>query len=155
MSLEKFCHRTVVSVSPTDNIQEACQLLRTKNIGCLLAEEDGKLCGILTDRDIALRVVGEGKDPKWTRVREVMTPNPVRIAVDKSLHELTSMMHAHHIRRVPIVDEEGKAIGIVTFDDLLALLGDELSDMGQTVREAFLAKPVMTGPEGYDWWASF
>ena len=77
MSLQKFCERPVVTVSPEQNITAACQLLREKNVGCLVAVENGKLCGILTDRDIALKVSGEKKDPQQTTVRAVMTENPL------------------------------------------------------------------------------
>ncbi len=81
-----------------------------------------------------------------------MTPNPVSISAEKGLHELTSPMHAHHVRRVPIVDKEHRVIGIVTRDGLVALLGDEMSDMGKTVSQAFFRKPAQA-PEPY-WWES-
>ena len=132
MSLQRFCQRPTFAISPEKTVVEGCQLLQENNVGCLLVEEWDKLCGIVTDRDIALRVTGQRKDPRQTRMREVMTPNPVRISVDRSLHELTALMHAHHVRRVPIVDKSDKVIGIVTLDDLMALLGDEMSDMGKT-----------------------
>lgn len=136
MSLEQFCRRPVVAVSPERNILEACQLLEKENIGCVVAQEDGKVCGILTDRDIALKVTGQNKDPSQTKVEEVMTPNPIRISVDKSLAELTDLMRSIHVRRIPIVDDRGRAVGMVTLDDLIALLGDEIWDMGKTVTDA-------------------
>jgi CBS domain-containing protein len=135
MSLREFCKRPVVTVSPRNNILEACRLLEKHNIGCLVAQEDGRISGILTDRDIALKVTGGRKDPQMTKVGEIMSQNPVRIAVDKNIHELTSLMHAHHVRRVPIVDGGDKALGIVTMDDLIALLADEMLDLGKTVSE--------------------
>src|SRR5215813_3269544 len=125
MSLQKFCERPLVTISPEQNIVEACQALREKNIGCLVAVEDGKLRGILTDRDIALKVVGEKKDPQKTKVRDVMTANPAHIGVQRTLHDLTSLMHAQHVRRVPIVDGD-KVVGLITLDDLLILLGQEM-----------------------------
>jgi len=155
MSLERFCQRPIVTIAPDKTIPEACQLLQERNIGCLLVEEHGKLCGILTDRDIALRVTGRGKDPQLTNVGSVMTANPVRIPVTSTLHELTVLMHSQHVRRVPIVDETGRAIGIVTLDDLLVLLSDEMSDLAKTVSEAFFRKPAEVEAEDYHWWASY
>jgi CBS domain-containing protein len=154
MSLERFCKRPIVTVAPEQAIPVACQLLEKHNIGCLLVEEQGKLCGILTDRDIALRVIGDGRDAEQTTVRQVMTGNPVHISVESTLHELTALMHKHHVRRVPIIDEAGRAIGIVTLDDLLALLSDEMSDMGKAVSEAFFRKPVEAEVEAeeFHWW---
>ena len=102
MSLQKFCQQSVVTISSDKNIRQACQLLRTHNIGCIIAAEEGKLSGILTDRDLALRVTGENEDPECTTGREVMTPEPIHIAVDKSLHELTALMHTHRARRLPV-----------------------------------------------------
>jgi CBS domain-containing protein len=125
-----------VTISPEQNILEACRLMRERNIGCLVADAEGKMSGILTDRDVALKVTGEAKDPRQTRVREIMTPNPVCISVEKNLHDLTALMHTHHVRRVPVVNGVDKALGIVTMDDLIALLADEMSDLGKTISEA-------------------
>jgi CBS domain-containing protein len=152
MSLQRFCKRPIVTIAPEKTISEACQLLEERNVGCLLVEKQGKLCGILTDRDIALRVVGQGKEPRLIQVGAVMTPNPVCISVDSTLHELTMRMHSQHVRRVPIIDATGRALGIVTLDDLLMLLGDEMSDLAKTVSEAFFRKPAEVEPEEFHWW---
>jgi CBS domain-containing protein len=126
-----------VRISPETNITEACQLMEQNNIGCLIAERDGKLCGIVTDRDIALRVVGAKRDPDKTMVKDIMTPDPIRISVDKDLRRLTAMMHAYHVRRVPIVNGFDTTLGIVTLDDLIAQLGDEMSEIGKAISEEF------------------
>jgi CBS domain-containing protein len=155
MSLQRFCTRPTVTIAPEKTVREACQLLGERNVGCLLVEEQGQLCGILTDRDIALRVTGQGKDPQLTHVGAVMTLNPVRLPVDSTLHELTMLMHGQHVRRVPIIDATGRAIGIVTLDDLLALLGDEMSDLAKTVSEVFFRTPAGGETEAYRWWATY
>jgi CBS domain-containing protein len=137
MSLENFCRKPLIKVSPETNVAEACRLMEQNNVGSLVAEKDGKLCGIITDRDIALRVVGALKDPQTTLVKEVMTPDPIRISVDKTLRHLTSLMHAYHVRRVPVVNGFDTTVGIVTLDDLIAELGDEMSDIGKAIAEEF------------------
>jgi CBS domain-containing protein len=154
MSLQRFCEWSIVTIPPETTIVEACQLPEEHGIGCFLVEEQGTLCGILTDGDIALRVTGRGRDPQQTTVWDIMTPNPVRIPVDSTLHELTMLMHRQHVRRMPIIDASGKAIGIVTLADLLVLLGDEMSDTAKTVTETFLHRPLATEPEAYHWWAT-
>jgi signal-transduction protein with cAMP-binding, CBS, and nucleotidyltransferase domain len=116
------------------------------NLGCLMVEEEGKLCGILTDRDIALKVTEARKDPEQTTVREVMTTNPACISVDKGLPDLTALMHSRQVRRVPIVDGEDKLIGMVTLDDLLVLLSEEMADMSQSVSAAIFRKPIEAVP---------
>ena len=59
------------------------------------------MCGILTDRDIAMKVAGEERDPLTTMVEEVMTRDPVRISVDREVRDVMSLMHTHHVRRIP------------------------------------------------------
>jgi CBS domain-containing protein len=154
MSLQRFCKRPTVIIAPEKTIWEAYQLLEDRNVGWLVVEEQGKLSGILPDRDIALRVVEQGKDPRLTHVGAVMTPNPVRIPVDSTLHELTILMHSRHVRRVPIIDTSGRAIGVGTLDDLLVLLGDEMSDLAKTVAEAFFRQPADVKAEHYHRWAT-
>jgi CBS domain-containing protein len=135
MSLQTFCGKRLVTISPERSIAEACWLMKQKNVGCLIAEHQGKLCGIITDRDIALKVTGEEKDPLTTMVQEIMTSDPVRISVDKDLPDLVSLMHSRHVRRVPIVDGAELTLGIVTLDDLIALFGYEMSEIGKAISE--------------------
>ena len=137
MSLVHFCQKPLVKVSPNCVITEACRLMEHNNVGCLVAEQDGKLRGIVTDRDIALKVAGAQRDPRATRVEDIMTRDPVRISVNSDLHHLTALMHAYHVRRVPIVDGADTPLGIVTMDDLIALLSEEMSEIGKTISEEF------------------
>ena len=137
MSLQSFCGKRLATISPERSIAEACWLMKEKNVGCLIAEYQGKLCGIITDRDIALKVTGEEKDPLTTMVQEIMTSDPVRISVDKDLPDLVSLMHSRHVRRVPIVDGAELTLGIVTLDDLIALFGYEMSEIGRAISEEY------------------
>jgi CBS domain-containing protein len=137
MSLQNYCQKPVIRVAPDTNITEACQLMEQNNVGCLIVEREGRLCGIVTDRDIALRVAGAKRDSDKTLVKDIMTPDPIRISVDKNLHHLTAMMHAYHVRRVPIVNGFDTTLGIVTLDDLIAQLGDEMSEIGKAISEEF------------------
>ena len=150
MSLQQFCERSVVTISPDQSVAEACRLLQEKNVGCVVATDGDQVRGILTDRDIALKVAGEKRDAQRTTVREVMRANPICISVNKSLHDLTAVMHAHHVRRVPIVDAGDKVVGIVTLDDLLVLLSEEMSDMGKGISGALFRKPSPSEPAETD-----
>jgi CBS domain-containing protein len=137
MSLETFCRKPLFKVEQDTSITEACELMAQNNIGCLVVEQNGKLCGIITDRDIALRVAGTAKDSQTTRVKEIMTPDPIRISADKDLTQLTALMHAYHVRRVPIVNGFDTTLGIVTLDDLVAQLGAEMWQIGRAISEEF------------------
>jgi CBS domain-containing protein len=137
MSLENFCRKPVVKILPEKSVAEACRVMEENNIGCLIVENDDKLCGIITDRDIALKVAGALRDPQKTAVKEIMTADPIRISVDKDLHHLTSLMHAFHVRRVPIVNGHDTIVGIITLDDIIALLANEMSAIGKTISDGF------------------
>lgn len=110
--------------------------MKDKNLGCLVVESHDKMCGILTDRDIAMKVAGEERDPLTTMVEEVMTRDPVRISVDRDVLDVMSLMHTHHVRRIPIMDSLETVLGIVTMDDLIALLGNEISQIGKLVSKS-------------------
>ena len=137
MSLENFCHKPVIKISSENNVAQACRMMEQNNIGCLIAEDNGKLCGIVTDRDIALKVAGALRDPEKTWVKDIMMSDPIRISVDKDLRYLTSLMHAFHVRRVPVVDGHDTIVGIITLDDIIALIGNEMSEIGQAISEGF------------------
>jgi CBS domain-containing protein len=135
MSLENFCRTPVYKISPDTAIVEACWLMEQNNVGCLVVEDEGQLRGVVTDRDIALRIAGARRDPQETKVKEIMTPDPIRVSVKSDLHHLTSLMHAYHVRRVPIVDGFDATVGIVTLDDLIVMLGDEMFDIGKAISQ--------------------
>jgi CBS domain-containing protein len=109
--------------------------MERNNVGCMVVQEEGEVCGILTDRDIALKVAGESRDARQTKVGQVMTPDPICISVDSSLHDLTRLMHTHHVRRVPIVNGANTVLGIVTLDDLISMLSNDMFEIGRTVSE--------------------
>ncbi len=137
MSLQNFCRKPLVKVEPDSTVAQACELMERHNVGSLVVEQNGKLCGIVTDRDIALRVAGARRDAETTRVKEIMTPDPIRISAHKDLPQLTALMHAYHVRRVPIVNGFDTALGIVTLDDLVARLGTEMWQIGKAISEEF------------------
>ena len=128
MSLDRF-RRDVQLAAEKDLIPDVARKMRDASVGCVVVARDGRPIGILTDRDIALRVVAEGRDPAVTRVSEVVTYDPIVLAVDADIATATALVRAHGIRRIPIVDASGQVVGIVTSDELLVLVGKELSDL--------------------------
>ena len=79
MSLERICSKTVVTISPDANVLEAAKLMQSKHIGCLVVIDESRPIGILTDRDIALKVVASEKKPAETAVKDIMTTNPTMV----------------------------------------------------------------------------
>lgn len=130
MSLSRFCH-PVVTARPDDLIAVVAQKLRDNRVGCVVLEREGKPFGILTDRDVTVRVVAEGLDPRITTAETVATLHPVVVRDVEGLETAARRMREHGVRRLPVVDADGNVCGIVTADDLVRILGRELGDIAE------------------------
>ena len=105
------------AVKQTDTLQDAARLMRSNDIGDVLVEgEDGRLVGIITDRDIAIRAVAEGRDSAST-IADLYTRDITALAPTDTVHDAVKLMRAGDVRRLPVV-ESGKAIGIVSLGDI-------------------------------------
>jgi CBS domain-containing protein len=111
---------------------EAAKLMKEADAGMIPVMTDGALVGTVTDRDIAVRVVAEGKDPRSTPVHEIASTDIVTIEPDRDLDEALQLMAKHQVRRLPVV-EDGRLIGILAQADV-AREGDE-EEVGRTVEE--------------------
>jgi CBS domain-containing protein len=133
MPITDFCNTPVVTISPDQQVLKAVKLMRNKNVGAVVITAQEKPVGILTDRDVVMRVTAEGREASTTRVRDVMTPNPVVISEEEGIWELIQIMKEHGKRRYPVVSGKGKLVGIITLDDLIALIGVEMSGLSQAI----------------------
>ena len=107
--------RTVEADKP---VADAAKLMRDEDVGLAPVVEGDRLVGTLTDRDIAIRVVAEGKDPASTTVREVASTEVVTVKPEQDLDEALRLMAEHQVRRVPVVEEDGRLIGVVAQADV-------------------------------------
>jgi CBS domain-containing protein len=98
-------------------VAEAARAMRDGDVGSVVVIENGAVAGILTDRDIAVRVVAQGLDPDATRVSEVATMRPVTLTVDQSVDDAIRLVREQNVRRI-IVLQDGRAAGIVSLGDL-------------------------------------
>ncbi len=118
----------VQTIGPEDSIEEAAQEMRDGDFGLVPVTEDGQLLGVITDRDIAVRAVAEGRDPS-TPVREVMSEGVVCASEDDSVEDAARIMSDHQIRRLPIVDADEQLVGIVSLGDFAV----DSADIGPVV----------------------
>ncbi len=109
--------KDVVTCQASDNLAQAARKMRDEDIGAVLVMQDGKLCGIVTDRDIAIRAVADGKDPNQVKLGDVCSQEVVSITPDKPVNEAVKMMRDKALRRLPVVDG-GKPVGVVSLGDL-------------------------------------
>jgi CBS domain-containing protein len=144
MSLIDFCRRDVVTVRPEATAQAAAEALRVRGVGALVVVADGaRPVGIVTDRDLVLRVIASERDPERTRVADVMTQPAFTAGPLDRIEATTARMRDLGVRRVPVVSPDGTLIGLLSADDLIELMGRELHDLGEALR-----KEVMASQEG-------
>ena len=110
--------REVLVASPDDTVQEAAQVMAQADAGVLSVGENDRIVGMLTDRDIAVRVVGAAKDPTKTKVREAMTPEVEYCFEDEELGSVAEKMAEQRLRRLPVLNREKRLVGIVSLGDM-------------------------------------
>lgn len=137
MKIGDVCNREVVFVNREVTVQAACKLMRHYHVGSLVVvdEVNGKRVplGIVTDRDIVVEINAMDLDGKVITAGDIMSPELVTAQESLGPQEAIELMRFKGVRRLPIVDEEGRLVGIVTIDDLLAVLADALFGISQVV----------------------
>ena len=127
---------------PGDMVSEAAQLMRSENVGSLPVIENAqtrKLVGMLTDRDLAMRIVAEGVDAKSTKVELVMTRAVVTCLAGDDFQKATDAMVEHQLRRIPVVDNDNKLVGIIAQADMATRV-DQPERTAQVLKEISQAR---------------
>ena len=127
MTAQEIINTTAVTVSPDESVLFAARLLSRYNIGALpVVSASGKLVGIITDRDIALRCVAAGSDPSETLISHVMSRRLVTIKSDCDLKEASSLMSFRQVRRMAVTDDDDRFVGMISLGDLAKIQGYEM-----------------------------
>lgn len=132
----------VETVEPSQPLLDAARLMKTGDFGSVPVVENGRLVGVLTDRDIVVRAVAQGLDPNSAQVGEIASTGPVTVEPDQDLAEALRLMAAHRVRRLPVVDE-GRLVGVLSQADV-ALEGND-KEVGDVVQE--ISQPTSTPRE--------
>jgi CBS domain-containing protein len=106
------------AVGPSTTVQEAAKLMRDEDVGPIPIVENGSVTGIVTDRDIVLNVVAEGKDSSSTPVSEIASRDLITVDPEQTLDEALRLMAQHQVRRLPVCEEDGRLVGIVAQADV-------------------------------------
>ena len=138
MSVGRICLRDVDLGQRDESACEAARRMQERGVGTLLVLDEARTpVGLVTDRDLALRVVALGRDPRRVTVREVMTEHLKTVNEGASIESALSLMRSAAVRRLPVVDDDGRLVGILSLDDILGLLAEEfVSIRGLLDREA-------------------
>ena len=105
-------------IRASESVRKAAELLARNNIGALPVEKEDRLIGMLTDRDIVVRVVAGGKDPAKTRVEDVVSDHVKYCYEDEEVEHVAENMHALLVRRLPVMNRDKRLVGIVSIDDI-------------------------------------
>lgn len=130
MAIGEVCNREVVVVSSGTSVSDAAQLMREHHVGdvVVVRQKDGRNepIGVVTDRDLVVEVIAEELDPVTLTVGEIMGRGVIVVKEDTGVFESIRYMRENGVRRMPVVDGSGGLAGIVSMDDLLELLSEEL-----------------------------
>ena len=135
MSVGDLCHRSVDVTRPDESVQMAARRMLDRNVGSLVVVNSlHQPVGIITDRDLTVRVLADGKSPLETTVADVMSANPDQIFETTAVEEALRVMRSGPYRRLPVIESSGRLVGIVTLDDILDLLSDEFRSIRTLLR---------------------
>ena len=132
MKVKEIMTAEPATIAPDATLGEVATLMRQEDCGSLPVVENGRLVGIVTDRDIVIRAVAAGKDPRTTRVSVVMSADPVTVKPEDLVQEAERVMGERQIRRVPVV-EDGKLVGILVTAQLAR--AESSRRTGETIKE--------------------
>jgi CBS domain-containing protein len=139
MKLSEIFAREVVTAAPEDTVATVAHLMQNHNVGTVVLVEGEKPVGIITDRDVAISLGAQGISPE-AEAESIMTSYIRTIPDDTGLFTLTQCMKEYEVRRLPIVDSEGHLVGLVSFDDLLPILGRELYNLAEGMERGLEVK---------------
>ena len=143
MRVSELMHTPPVTCRPNATIAEVARLMRDRNVGSvIIVDAVGYLAGIVTDRDVAVRGVGEGRSGDLA-VEYVMSRNVATVPLHADVADAAGVMAKRRVRRVPVVDEEDTPHGLVALDDLVRHLGREADAVADTVMVQVTNLPIL------------
>ena len=134
MPIERLIKRPVQSLPPDASCADAARLMRDTNVGSIVVTRDGRPLGMVTDRDLAVRVMAGGLDAERLPIGEMMSDEPIFLSGVRDIAQVVAAMRDLGVRRIPIVDAEGLLSGVVSLDDLVLLLADQLTGLAECIR---------------------
>ena len=142
MQVSEILTREVETIGPDTSAREAAQRMRSMDVGSLPVCDGRRLLGMVTDRDLTLRILAEGRDPNATPVQDAMTPDVAYAFEDDDVQRAADIMKERQIRRLPIVNREKHLVGILAIGDIATHATDQLS--GDTLEK--VSQPTHSQP---------
>lgn len=138
MKVSDLCRQDfVIGTGPEMTVRDAAARMAEDGVGSLIVvDHSGALVGIITDRDIVVRCTAQGLSPEKVAVEEAMSKPVVTISHKADLEDAARLMRRHEIRRLPVLDQHGKVLGMLSFDELLAKSAEVLTELAAIVNAA-------------------
>jgi len=133
MPVRDIARTAVVTAQQEQSAGNLATVMKEESVGSVIIIDEGRPVGIVTDRDLVLQVLEPRADPRETTAGEIMTETPVTLSVEEGIYDATETMYEHAVRRFPVVDADGTVAGIVTLDDFLVLLTDEMDHLSGVI----------------------
>lgn len=130
--LKNIINNKLIFVEPGANVREVSELMARENVGCVLVLQDSKPKGLVTDRDIVVHCVAEGHASENCMVDDVMSTDLQVVMETDGIFDCIRAMKTSQVRRLPVVDADGNAVGIVSFGDILRMLSREFAELTET-----------------------
>ena len=132
MKVKELMTQDPATLGPNATIGEAATLMKQEDCGSIPIVDDGRLVGIVTDRDIVVRAIAAGREPKRTRISEIMSADPITVRPDDSVDDAEQAMRERQVRRLPVV-EDGRLVGIIVTAQLAR--NESERETGETIKD--------------------
>jgi CBS domain-containing protein len=133
MGIEELVKKPPVALPPEAKCMEAAEVMREQNVGSIVVADGGKPLGVITDRDLVVRVMARNEDPRELTVGEVMSKDPGFVVRTRSIDAVVAVMQQLGVRRIPVVDEKGELDGLVSMDDLIVAISGQLASLAAVI----------------------
>ena len=135
MSILEHCRRTTCKVTKDATVRRVARILRDEHVGSVFVVENERPLGVVTDRDVAVRVLAKGLDPDRVRAGEIMSAPAFTLPLTADIDEAAAGMRRHGVRRIAVVTPDGRLYGVIAMDDLLIRFARQFSVLSRTVRK--------------------
>lgn len=149
MNLASLCRREILSVSAEAPVQKAAELMRVHHVGALALtdpEDPTRVVGVVTDRDLVVHLLALGLPPEEHRVGAFSSVHLIRVPGTASVYEGIQAMHQHGVRRIFVTEPNGRLMGLLSIDDLLVSIADELNGLSEAMRIGIDMESIRTSP---------
>lgn len=131
MFVDEIMAKNVVTIECDKTVWDACDIYSNHKIGCLLVTRNGRLDGIVTERDIIHRVIIDQKDPEITKIEEIMSKDIKSVLPTVEIKEAAEIMSKNNIKKLPVITDDGSLVGIVTMTDIANILPNFLKILAE------------------------